>query len=196
MCALCHDIGDGNYNYEDFGVYVSDGGEYLSSALMYNGGTTLEEEFGLCRQIDLGTGGGGVGDEECLAYQTVKTPAKTITTPGKLNTGEPLKQIIPFIGKLTFCQPHAHSISPENGVNVNVGTLGISPDENIKTSAGNIEQTQGSAPTDELFQAPRYNLVLNTKNMINYNSEFISTIGYQQNICAPPDTRRPCSARS
>ena len=49
VCALCHKNIEGQYNYEDFGVYEQDD-VFLSKIMYYNGGTGDEEVFGLCQQ--------------------------------------------------------------------------------------------------------------------------------------------------
>ena len=54
VCALCHKDSEGNYNYEDFGIYEQIIGEtsyLLSNMMFYNGGDSTTEIFGLCRQI-------------------------------------------------------------------------------------------------------------------------------------------------
>jgi hypothetical protein len=38
--------------------------------------------------------------------------------------------------------------------------------------------TSGTVPTNYLYENPRYNLSLNTKMMMNYAGNFISTIDY------------------
>jgi hypothetical protein len=41
------------------------------------------------------------------------------------------------------------------------------------------DDTYGIRPTDHLYKKPLYNVVLNTKNSINYYSEFLSTFNYE-----------------
>lgn len=184
VCALYHQDLSGNFNAEDFGVYeqVGEDGniQYLSSAMFYNEGTAEKEVFGLCRQVK--TKGNNM-IEECQAFTSVETDAQPIKTAGKLNTGDPLKQLVNHIGKLTFCQPHAHGLSEANGVNIHesddFSVYGIPPEVGNWDAGDSEDDTYGIAPRDFLFKHPKYNLSLNTKNSINYNSEFISTIDWK-----------------
>ena len=185
VCALCHKQQDTEqYNYEDFGVYESDG-KFLSSVMFYNEGTSKEEIFGICRQIKTQ----GTITEQCQKGPNVVTEAQKITTAGKLNTGEPLKQLINNIGKLTFCQPHAHGLSDQiNGVNVyykmtntqDKNTLILYPEYGGNKIGNHYEDNYGTYATSNLFNNPKYNLVVNTKNSINYNSEFMSTTDFKE----------------
>ena len=189
ICALCHMKPNGEYNYEDFGIYEQNNStdeysniDYLSGVMFYNEGTATKEIFGLCKQIK--TSGVNMLDE-CQSFTQVETDAQEIKTAGKLNSGDPLKQLVSNIGKLTFCQPHAHGLSEVNGVNIHEGqdTLNYG----IPSEAGggsklddmdSAEDTWGIAPRNFLFTHPKYNMCLNTKNMINYHSEFLSTLDY------------------
>lgn len=179
VCALCHKQQDTEqYNYEDFGVYESDG-KFLSSVMFYNEGTSKEEIFGICKQINTE----GTMIEQCSKGPNVATESQKITTAGKLNTGEPLKQLINNIGKLTFCQPHAHGLSDKiNGVNIRktdkTGVLAIEPSHNGWKDDGDYDDSIGIKPRSYLFETPKYNLIVNTKNTILYNDPFISTLDY------------------
>ena len=186
ICALYHMDSSGTYNSEDFGIYEQDG-KYLSSAMFYNSGTAEQEIFGLCKQIT--TEAGKTMIEECQSITSVTTEANEIKTPGKLNSGDALKQMAPYVGKLTFCQPHAHGLSETDGVNIHEGNnktnYGIPPDAGgwtIDHDAGSdteYDQCWGINPRTFLFRYPKYNLSVNTKNSINYNSEFISTLNWK-----------------
>ena len=55
VCALCHKGLDDEYNYEDFGIYKNDAGQFMSNAMFYNGGTALNEVFGVCKQVSTDT---------------------------------------------------------------------------------------------------------------------------------------------
>jgi hypothetical protein len=68
--------------------------------MFYNGGTSEQEEFGLCRQRKAS---GNDMLDECQIYATELTDAKVRANYGDLNSGEPLKKMIPYLGKLTFC---------------------------------------------------------------------------------------------
>lgn len=189
ICALCHKQASEEYNYEDFGVYEqittdSAGHEVrqlLSNAIFYNEGTKEKEIFGLCRQTQTT----GTMKDQLSSYDSVETDAYEIKTQGKLNSGEPLKQLVGHLGKLTFCQPHAHGFSETNGVNVHEGSgatqYGIPP-EFSKTldDMDSSEKSYGISARDYLYKKPKYNLSVNTKNAINYNSEFISTMHYKE----------------
>lgn len=192
VCALFHKTPTGEFNYSDFGVYEQSVTDYsgntvnklLSSTMFYNEGTSEKEVFGICKQIK--TSGTNMLDE-CQIGSTVETDAQEIKTQGKLNTGEPLKQLVQHIGKLTFCQPHAHGLSSVNGVNIHEGNgtynYGIPSEAGGGGKYGDMDsndKTYGIAPRDYLFRHPKYNLCLNTKNSINYYSEFISTLDYKE----------------
>lgn len=197
ICALCHKQSNGEYNYEDFGVYEQahptetnpDGSakmELLSSVMFYNEGTAETEIFGTCRQIAT-TGNIML---QCGELNPIETEAQEIKIQGKLNTGEPLKQLAGTIGKLSFCQPHAHGLSDVNGVNIHGGQYNsyyaIPPDEGGGEYFGgdgllggaNSDDSYGIAPLQLMYNKPLYNLSVNTKNTLNYYSEFISTIDY------------------
>ena len=189
VCALCHHNGDDDFNYSDFGVYLSgemDNPKYLSENMFYNGGTAYKELFGLCRQMK--TSGENMADE-CQITAPTETSAQDLKIAGKLNAGEPLKQVVSKIGKLTFCQPHAHALSENNGVNIfeNGSNLGISPYVDKKynykgeesSKGDHYEKSKGMRPSRDLYNNPKYNLSLNTKEMIDYYGEFISTIQYE-----------------
>lgn len=183
ICALCHMQDDETYNYEDFGVYEqsdSSGTHLLSKTMFYNGGTASEEEFGLCMQVETS----GVNMlEECHITVPIHTAASNISLPGKLNTGEPLKQILESVGKLTFCLPHAHGMSNDNGVNIykyDDGTLGIAPEQGGwgVEDKNDADDTYGIRPHESFFKSPcYYNMSLITPNVIN-TSIFLSMIDY------------------
>lgn len=196
ICALFHVTSDGQYNYEDFGVYEQtdpnetnpDGSpktNLLSSIMFYNEGTAEKEVFGICKQISIASTDNM--SKQCQSISYVETDSQDIKTAGKLNAGDPLKQLISNIGKLTFCQPHAHGLSEVNGVNLHEGNstnnYGIPSEAGGGGKYGDMDsndKTYGIAPRDYLFKHPKYNLCLNTKNSINYYSEFISTLDYKE----------------
>ena len=193
ICALCHKKDDNTYNYEDFGIYESindDTTLYLSKAMFFNEGTHEIETFGVCQQIQLG----GSVLEQCTLVDSISTEATRIATPGKLNSGNPLKEMSKHIGKLTFCQPHVHGFSEVNGTNIQEGKdnsenlcyeevaycLPPALGEWTVKDAKDSEDAFGTAARNLMQRAPLYNLSLNTKNAIQYNSEFISTIRYKE----------------
>ena len=191
VCALCHkastDPNIDDYNYEDFGVYKNED-KYLSNAMLYNSGSLSKEMFGLCQQIATS----GNASAQLQTYQTFENDSLDIKTAGKLNSGEPLKNIVAGIGKLTFVQPHAHCVDETYGVNVYAasgGLTGIAPHTGTRYYRDDNQQTDGREtkhketslgirpdPAKRLFNSPLYNLVLNTKNMMLYNGECISTM--------------------
>ena len=188
VCALFHKNPEGEYNYSDFGVYeqysTDNAGnttsEILSDVMFYNEGTSKKEIFGICRQTK--SKGTNVSDE-CQSITSVETDAQEIKTAGKLNTGDPLRQLVGNIGKLTFCQPHAHGISEGFGVNIHEGSTypyyyGIPPEVGDWDIDHGHEDTWATVPRSYMFNNPKYNLCINTKNSINYHSEFISTLDF------------------
>lgn len=189
VCALFHMTPSGEYNYSDFGIYEQiETDSYgnskvfkLSDTMFYNEGTSDTEIFGICRQIITS----GTLIEQCSSIFSVETAATEIRTAGKLNTGDPLKQMVSNIGKLAFCQPHVHGLSEVNGVNIHEGSdggtiYGIPPEvsEDISGQGHGNDDTHGIVPRDFLHKNPKYNLCANTINSIKYNSEFISAIDY------------------
>lgn len=191
ICALYHRNPSGEYNYNDFSIYTveeENGGDYTtkyySDAMYYNTGTSDTEIFGLCRQLNSLTSDVNMLGQ-CEIYSTVESDASSKTSAGLLNTGTPLKQVVPYIGKLTFCMPHAHAVSDTYGVNVHEqtdGTGGIPPKEGtwpVYDQNDDVEACFGISPSHWLYNNPRYNMVMNTKaSMLGY-SEFISTLEYQ-----------------
>lgn len=188
VCALFHETQDGEDNCTDFGIYKQDGTDgkplYLSDVMFYNGGTSEQEEFGLCRQIK--TSGANML-EECHKFSTEFTDAKKHFNAWELNSGKPLEKMVPYLGKLAFCQPHAHGMSIENGVNIHETEsdngsylYGIPPGTEVKYpthgQSDDYEYGYGIVPRDFLHYNPKYNLCLNTKNSILLQSEFISTL--------------------
>ena len=195
VCALFHKKPTGEYNYEDFGVYEQEDGvdadgnpvnKLLCNTMFYNEGTSEKEVFGICRQISTS----GIITEQLRSLSNVETEAREIKLQGQLNSGEPLKQLVSHIGKLTFCQPHAHGLSEVNGVNIHGGQYNsyyaIPPEEGGGEyfggdgffGEGNNDDSWGIVPLQLMYSKPLYNLSLNTKNTINYYSEFISTIDH------------------
>ena len=191
VCALLHKNALNQYNYEDFGIYEQIENEqtkYFSNALVYNTGTMYAYKFGVCKQVatDESEGIETMTDECRVVKEIIRENPPCVYKAGLLNTGNDLSSIIPFIGKLTFCQPHAHGMSSEEGVNIYLhdGKLRIAPWDNWKFSnRGWSTETEwgnaaGGVPSTSLYLNPVYNLSLNTLNSINLQSEFISTIDY------------------
>ena len=163
FCALYHKNDAGIYNAEDFGIYVQqddpEHNVYYSNAVFYNSGTADESIFGIGKQV----ASTGTLEEQVQLIDYIKTATESITTLGQFNAGEPLKYLTPHIGKLTFCQPHVHGLGDSNSTTLQKSDNSVyfgqkpDPDKNYKADA-------------------LYNLSLNTKSAINYNTEFISSI--------------------
>lgn len=174
VCALYHKQSSGIYNYEDFGIYKNED-NYLSEKMIYNSGNATQEIFGLCRQIQTE----GNMQQQCFGTGIEYTQeSKKVTIPGKTSTGDPLKLISENLGKLQFCQPHVHGLYEDNITNI--ATADSAYFINYLPKSENVF---GSG----LFDNPRYNLSINTKNSVKYNSEFISTVTGEY-ISMPQDT--------
>ena len=192
ICALYHMNSSGEYNDNDFSIYTveeeNEGNyttKYYSSAMYYNTGTSDTEIFGLCKQLNSITSDINMLGQ-CEIFSTVESDATAKTTAGLLNTGNPLKQVVPYIGKLAFCMPHAHAVSDTYGVNVHSQTDssigGIPPKEGSwgdYGSDGDPEACFGITPESWLYDNPHYNMVMNTKASMLAYSEFISTLEYE-----------------
>ena len=176
VCALCHKRDDGTYNYEDFGIEegIDSSGNpiYFSQTIFYNSGTNTDVHFGLCRQLS--TTGNAL--TQCSKIDSSNHDAVKIQTPRILNVGDPLKDMLPYIGKLSFCEPHLSGFSESDGVNIspNSGSLYINPDLSTYTNKpSDHNSTFGIVPSNELYKNPQYLLCANTKNMISRQSEFV-----------------------
>lgn len=161
VCALCHKVGS-IYNYEDFNIYIKNDGDekFYSEAMFYNAGDTTLYKFGMCRQVATQ----GTLTDVCFAYDTVEDTPTVITTKGRFNSGEPLKQMLPNVGKLSIGQPHAHGYG---------GKTNIYPKGNDYYLATKLNTTASSPAL--------FNFVANTKDSIKYSSEFISVIPHKLN---------------
>lgn len=191
ICALLHQNELGDYNYSDFGIYTRGEGEnikYLSEHVFYNGGSGYKEIFGLCRQKDTKD---TIDDLESIAV--VETDARDRTQPGNMNAIDPLKQLVPKLGKYAFCQPHAHMLDKNFGINVvcnnqynrtlviapDTGTLYFQNNKDRGNSSDKKEVARGTHPYRDMWKYPRFSLSLNTINMIDRYGEFISTLDYE-----------------
>lgn len=187
VSALCHST-NGVYNYEDFNVYENEGTLY-SSTVFFNGGDVKTSVFGVARQLSKS----GNAAEQCSEITSIDTEVSKISIPGKLNAGDPLKQLSSYIGKLSFCQPHLNAINDINGVNLHenfsipTGVGGGKDDDGKKwpvdptnSPKAGPDETYGIIPTNKLYTEPLYSMNVNTKNSIQYYGEFISTIMYKK----------------
>lgn len=171
VCALCHQQDDDSYNYADFGIYEvekDDGtSQYLSDTVFYNSGTTHKSRFGVARQVDTSA---ATTIEQCMDVHSIESDAVKLTTAFKLNTGKPLKEMLPYVGKLAFCTPHLSGFTETGGVNVS--NLKINP--YINTGGYKF----GAMPNPGLYNNPRYLLSPNTKKSIDLQQEFIVNMDY------------------
>lgn len=172
VCALYHQ-NDGVYNTNDFGIreeiYTkenSDTGEtseytlFLPEAMVYNSGSETEQLFGLCRMVNPK---GETMTDQCVSYSQYSGMVKYIDIPGKLNSGDPLRYIVSNIGKLAFCQPHAHGLFASNSTS-------IDSNDNDHTE----KYITKASINQDIIKYPVYNMSVNTQNMMNSASEFIS----------------------
>ena len=190
VCALCHKQSDGTYNYEDFGVYAAEDEKgntiYLSNACFYNEGDINTSIVGICRQ----TYPRNKNDERqsFVSVSSLDSEVKAIKTPGKLNSGETLKALQQYIGKLTFCQPHLHALSEEYGVNIynKYKQVGDTTPVDFQFLGGAMlkvnsddeayrDDVQGTIPMRRWLYL---NMCVNTLNSVKHQSEFISAIPY------------------
>ena len=175
FCALYHKDDSGKYNPEDFGIHIQSDEDdlgniqdrYYSNALFYNSGTDKTSIFGIGKQIGMKTSDNLESQVQVIDY--VETETEPITTLGRFNSGAPLQQLVRHIGKLTFCQPHVHGLGDVYRPNIGVqdGKVYIRP---------NIGYTDTF--TDDFKKKALYNLSLNTKGVVDYNTEFISSIAH------------------
>ena len=169
VCALCHK-NNGEYNYKDFSIYehIDDDGNshFYSDAIYYNDGDSSTVKFGLAKQVsdnknlDLS----GV----CKKYLFEEDSASIIKNSGVFNTAY-LDKVLPKIGKLAFCAPHAHAIDDENTCNIHV--------------YNNKYMVVDSAVTNKVN---RFNMVAHTNLMFSQKSEFYSVINGSDYIITIP----------
>lgn len=200
VCALCHVLDSGEENLSDFNISKRDDNgtlRYMSDGIIYNAGTRSKRKIGVAAQQHVS---GNAETQISSISQDFVEEGKEMSA-SKANSGEIMKQILPYIGKLSFCQPHAHAIYPNEGVSVhgNMKTYGgsyaseftsrfnsgheyylIPPhhggDKLHDSWADSYDNTWGSIPTSRMFEKPLYNMVLNTENSIKLQSEFISSM--------------------
>lgn len=177
VCALCHKKPNGEYNYEDFGIYLGESDNYLSNCMFYNSGNKSNIQFGIGKQRNYLESGGNLSDY--VNIEEIYTNDYTdVNNSHPLNSGDALKKALQYIGKLQFCQPHIHVINSENGVNVQASEK----DENILCIIPDYEKdndiTRGTVGSHKLYYYPRFNLSFNTENSINYQENFISSMDF------------------
>ena len=169
ICALYHQQPNGIYNYADFGLYEVSNEDvkcYLSDLVMYNSGSTTESIFGIARMAIASD-----SDQmylQCTSYRQYTQDVISLTTPGRLNAGDPLKSVVNNIGKLSFCQPHAHCLL-EGSYLSNI----------VKNSDGTYILDSESL-TSNIIEFPIYNLSANTIDLIDYQTKFVSAVNYKE----------------
>lgn len=186
VCALFHKNDLNDYNYEDFGIYKDiENNLYLSNAAIYNSGSRDESRFGICKQVNIYKS--DVSSIQNASYYFSRIYNNKIIPcngQGKLNTNV-VDYLKPYIGKLTFCQPHVHCFELIDGVNIyhadeSTSIYGISRSwsEDDFKNGNQTESSKGTIPTRVLYDYPKYNMCLNTKSFLDNKSEFISTIPF------------------
>ena len=160
VCALFHKQSSGLYNYEDFNIYKKtqdDGSEvYLSDLIFYNSGNLSEQVFGVCRMTDPSQ---TTMYDQCSVTNTYSRSVIDISTPGILNAGDPTKQYVDLVGKLSFCAPYAAGL-------FSYTKLGF---------GSNADASKYINGTDDAV--PTYTMVANTETMLFNNSRFIVVNG-------------------
>lgn len=186
FCALYHKDDSGKYNPEDFGIYIQNDEDdlgnlldrYYSNALFYNSGTDKTSIFGIGKQIGMKSSDNLEAQVQVIDY--VETETEPITTLGRFNSGAPLQQLVRHIGKLTFCQPHVHGLGDVYRTNIGMK-------DGIAFIRSDIYYDD--AYTENFKETALYNLSLNTKGVVNYNTEFISSIAHATGDFGGPSRR-------
>lgn len=80
-----------------------------------------------------------------------------LSVAGRLNAGEPLRSVINSVGKLAFCQPHAHVLL-EDSYKSNI---------TYNNNGYQLNSEEGSCNND-IVTHPVYNMSANTIDMIDY----------------------------
>lgn len=196
VCALCHEMDSGEMNYADFNISKrsdkSNVERYLHDGIIYNAGSRTKRKIGIASQVSVT----GNAEEQISSISQDFTEDGKEMSAGKANSGEVMKSLLPFIGKLSFCQPHAHAIYPNEGVSVHGNTSGAN--DKYKTGhnyylippnkggmklhdswADSYDNLWGSLPATRMFDTPLYNMVINTENSIKLQSEFVSSMPHR-----------------
>ena len=195
ICALHHIKPDGQPNYEDFNIKSAidsdNDDEFFNTGIIYNAGTRYKKRWGICHQQATS----GNASDQLNIYSEFEKDAETIGSAGIMNSGSDLEALLPSIGKLSFCQPHAHCVRDTEGVNVHGGSwrggyahnYHIIPNEGggmlLHESAwesvwgtGSKDDTYGKIPMNRMYTDPKYSMVLNTVKSITTQAEFIPTM--------------------
>jgi hypothetical protein len=105
-----------------------------------------------------------------MDVHSTESEAVKLTTAFKINTGKPLKEMLPYVGKLAFCTPHLSGFTETGGVNVS--------DLKINPYINEGYYKFGAMPNPGLYNNPRYLLSPNTKKSIDLQQEFIVNMDY------------------
>ena len=182
ICALCHKQINGEYNYSDFGVYEYDNDNdsntdpiYYSDNFFYNTGDSTRGYLGICKLVRTY---GKSSDIKIVNKEYSDDPYNTHYNKFHLSIA---KNFFDQIGKLTFCVPHGHIHSKYYGTNLygynNEYYIGRSNDNNKDFEQNNIvDNTDGTAPTTEMYDTPMFSLCPITTDLLVTNSRFISAI--------------------
>ena len=189
ICALFHKKPDGEYNYNDFGIYESNQEDpedstkqaLLSDNMFYNGGRQGTGYFGLCHQKSylkehIPSSTQPALDQEIIEKYTIQYTPKPIYAPGTFNASH-MKELSSMIGKLTFCQPHVHSWGHnDNGVSIEYGlpVIGVDYTYTDKTTGKKVTVTSDDYnkqvyPDDPFLEASNRDDLCNFKDDTFYN---------------------------
>lgn len=175
VCALYHKNKDGEYNDSDFNIYKDkDSQEFLWNGVLYNEGAIYTSIFGICKQK--ATLGDSTSQLEDFYHTTTTVDSED---PGKLNSGNAYKEMLKYIGKLTFCQPHAHVYSGAYGANVYYQDTEkfLIPSGSVPYKwGGDWDDAGGTYPSLDLKHSPRYNMSVHTTQAVAYATKFISSM--------------------
>lgn len=189
VCALWHTTDDMRTNESDFNIeFIPDENnvnQYMHQSMIYNTGTRYIKKWGICAQKALN----GTAEDQLWSVTEYEADATPVIKAGVMNTGEDLDVLLPYIGKLSFCQPHVHALTKDYGVNVHGDSShnyhAIPPEKGgmllhapwIDWLGGkSYDDTKGTVPSDRMFNEPRYNMVLNTYKALTTKTEFVSTM--------------------
>ena len=202
VCALFHRDAQGRYNLDDFGLHDTSEDPnthiYLSKAMLLNSGTAWSEFFGVVSHNNWDKNASAEVQYKIEHEYTQSSEESHVA--GKLNTGKPLSVIKQYIGKLTFCQPHAHAHPTETNYGVNVYDTSSAPrlsgnnggfytywhwatsdvkDYNDYDDCWGIVPVPNSSDSPNMYEHPIYNLAINTQSSLEQGDMFISTMDYK-----------------
>lgn len=197
VCALFHRDAQGRYNLDDFGLHDTsedpDTHIYLSKAMLLNSGTAWSEFFGVVSHNNWDKNASAEVQYKVEHEYTQSSEESHVA--GKLNTGKPLSVIKQYIGKLTFCQPHAHAHPTETNYGINVYDTSSAPrlsgnnggfcTDDCGTQYADYDDCYGIVPvpnssdSPNMYEHPLYNLAINTQSSLEQGDMFISTMDYK-----------------